>query len=185
MTAPLTSEGHTPLTVFTQKYGSSIMDRLFQMEIDGTPYMHSFSVSEHYVVFFLGPCNFDAACMLTEMRNTWKGMSGCFVWDEKATSSPIIVVQHSGDDAGKLIAIAQAPPLFSFHHVNAFETKSSTSEETILTLDMVSFADSSVMQVYLMTYSIFCLTSYPVTLPCFLTSRALRDRLFTSTELSL
>ena len=118
------------------------------MEVAGTPYMHSYSVSEHYVVFFLGPCNLEASCMLGEMLNSWKGMSNCFVWDEKATISPIIVIQHSGDGAGRLIAIAQAPPLFSFHHVNAFEMKSSTTDEITLAMDMVSFPDSSLIQVY-------------------------------------
>ena len=152
LTTPLTSKGHALLTVFTQEYGSSKVDRLFQMEVGGTPYMHSYSVSEHYIVFFLGPCNLEASCMLGEMLNSWKGMSSCFVWDEEATISPIIVIQHSGDGAGRLVAIAQAPPLFSFHHVNAFEMKSSTTDEILLTMDMVSFPDSSLMQVYFREY---------------------------------
>ena len=147
LTTPLTSKGHAMLTVFTQEYGSSSVDRLFQMEVGGTPYMHSFSVSEHYVVFFLGPCNLHASCMFSEMRNSWKGMSECFIWDEGATTAPIIVIQHSGEGAGRLVAVAQAPPLFSFHHVNAFETKSSASNEILLTMEMASFPDNSPMQV--------------------------------------
>jgi carotenoid cleavage dioxygenase-like enzyme len=66
-------------------------------------------------------------------------MAECFQWDQRAEHAPVLVFEHSGPNAGRLVASATIDALFSLHHTNAFET-----DQGVI-LDVVAFADSSIL----------------------------------------
>ena len=105
----------------------------------GTGYMHSFCLTENYVVVTGAPLIMNVWRILT---HRFFGSCGCdwFYWDESQPAKFHVVDRKQGTHLG----IFTAEPFLAFHHVNAFE------KDSKIHLDACCYHDSSIMsQFYL------------------------------------
>ena len=102
-----------------------------QWPVDKVPYMHSFSVTEHYVIFFASPFYVNTLKMIKYAEPIdsldWHG-------DEDAT---VYVVNIK---TGHVTPI-KTNNMFTMHHVNAFE-----ESETQITVDLSSYPSPAFVQ---------------------------------------
>ena len=75
--------------------------------------MHSFAVTEHYVIFTEFPFVVKPHDLITKNQPFIKNFS----WHPELGTQFIVVERTSG----KLIGKYKTKPFFSFHHANAFE----------------------------------------------------------------
>jgi len=123
--------------LYKHEYGSTSVDTFFEAEIPNINYMHSLSLTNNYAIVFLNNCHFSEKCVMSSMEKTWEGVNSCFSWDSSLNSTTILVI---GLEDGEIKMTANAPPLFTLHHANAFE-----DEDGSVVLDLCAFEDSSIL----------------------------------------
>jgi carotenoid cleavage dioxygenase-like enzyme len=95
-------------------------------------YMHSFAMTERYVVLVEFPLVVDPLRLATSGRPFIEN----YRW-EPARGTTFLVIDRR---TGELRARAAGPPCFAFHHVNAFEDSGQ------LVIDMCAYDDASIVQ---------------------------------------
>jgi carotenoid cleavage dioxygenase-like enzyme len=109
----------------TRTDASRRCERITSVEIGKgvVPYMHEFSITENYAVVIQWPLNFNLEASMSDdgaMRNMkWAGGDG--------TPTKIYVFDLKGDGGERKtppVATFEAPPMFSYHHINAYEENS-------------------------------------------------------------
>lgn len=130
----LTAFGRThEYRVTVRGEGATGRELLAAVPTDRVGYMHSFAVTPNYVVLIEPPLFVDLGSVL----NPFAG--GTFLdsleWQPDAGSRFLVIDRADGS----LVAELDGPPFFYFHQANAFERDGS------LLLDMVTFADASVI----------------------------------------
>ena len=103
-----------------------------QIPVDEPSYMHSFAVTENYVVFTEFPFVVRPFDLLT------KDQPFIFNFNWKPERGTRFTVINRFD--GSLACQYTTRPFFAFHHVNAYET------EDLLHLDMVTYPDASIIE---------------------------------------
>lgn len=94
-------------------------------------YMHSFGMSERYLILTEFPLVANPLSFLLRNRPFIQN----YRWEpERGTRFHLI-----DKDTGKIVKTARAEPFFAFHHVNAFE------QDGQLCVDIVAFPDASVL----------------------------------------
>jgi len=112
--------------------GSQKRELIGSVSAEEPSYMHSFSLTEHYVVLTAYPFVVNPLRLLL----TSKPFIENFAWKPERGTKFFVIDRKTG----ALAATCLAPSFFSFHHVNAFE------EGGEIIVDFVAYPDSSVVQ---------------------------------------
>jgi carotenoid cleavage dioxygenase-like enzyme len=125
----------TTYTLFRRADGSKPTP-LTRVRFDEPPYVHSFAVTDHYVVFTPGPFGLDLGSLaLGAVRGaTFVDAFGPL---DGTTSTRFVVLDRA---TGELETVARAPPVFVYHHANAFETSGGE-----VVVDLVAFPDEQAL----------------------------------------
>jgi carotenoid cleavage dioxygenase-like enzyme len=102
------------------------------IEVDEPAYVHSFGMSERFVVFVEYPYRVNVLDLIAGGRPFIEN----FRWDPDAPARFLVVDKEDG----ALRAQFETPAFFSFHHVNAFETP------TEVVVDLVAYRDPEIIQ---------------------------------------
>lgn len=105
---------------------------LCEIPVDEPAYMHSFGMSEHYLVLTEFPLRVSLRRLALSLEPFIRRYRWC---PERET---VITVIDKRD--GRIVAKAHAPPCFAFHHVNAFEA------DGCISIDLIRYADASVIE---------------------------------------
>lgn len=107
-------------------------ETLHEIEVDRPAYMHSFGMSERYLVLVEFPLVVNPLAVL--LSN--KPFMANFLWEpERGTTFHVV-----DKDTGREVARIRGEAGFAFHHVNAFE------EGGDLVVDMIMHPDGTVME---------------------------------------
>ena len=125
-----TSEYH----VYRIPDGTWDVETVGRVETDRPAYLHSFGLTERYVVIAAFPL---VVSPLRLLAPTDESFIERFQWAPERGTRYHVLDRRTGDR----VADPVGEPLFCFHHVNAFER-----EPGELVLDMVTFPDASAME---------------------------------------
>lgn len=104
------------------------------------PYIHSFWLTEHFVVIPESP-------LVYKDRGVNMLLNGCalasMTWLDNA---PTYLHIFSRDGKSELVASIPVPSFFTFHVANAFDTVDPDTGDILVTLDSASFKDGEIMQ---------------------------------------
>ncbi|MBS4168967.1 carotenoid oxygenase family protein [Parachlamydia sp. AcF125] len=123
------------LTSYYTLYG--LMDGSFQrtilaeIPVDEPAYMHSFAVTEKYIILTEFPLVVKPLDLIVKGQAFIKN----FTWQPQRGTRFIVLNRQNGDIIGKYVT----KPFFAFHHANAFE------KDDRLHLDMVTYEDASII----------------------------------------
>jgi beta,beta-carotene 9',10'-dioxygenase len=107
-----------------------------ELPADQPAYMHSFAMTEHYLVLVEFPL------VVSPLRLLLRGQP--FIRNYRWEPQRGLRFQIVEKDGGRRIATAESEPIFAFHHVNAYER----ADE--LVLDLVAYSDAGIIdQFYL------------------------------------
>lgn len=114
------------------KDGSSTREIVASIPVDEPSYMHSFAITENYVVFTEFP--FVVKPLDFVIKN--QPFINNFFWQPERGTQFTVVKRASGE----LIGRYKTNPFFAFHHINAFE------KDGQICLDIVSYDDPGVIK---------------------------------------
>jgi len=120
--------------------------------VEGVPYIHDFSLTEKYAILFVYPIRSDLSTAASG-----KGFLPQLQWDGKDKKTKIYIFDIeqsrnaksslSKDSEGKRpIAYFETDPVFSYHHINAFEEDDpiAPSSKSIV-LDLTAYEDDAIL----------------------------------------
>lgn len=113
------------------KEGSSEREVIARIPVKEPSYMHSFAVTENYVVFTEFPFAVKPLDLITKNQAFIKNFS----WHPERGTQFTVVERATGALVGKY----KTKPFFAFHHANAFE------REGLIYLDIICYEDPSVI----------------------------------------
>ena len=119
--------------LYRMEEGSSTRKVIGKVPVELPAYMHSFAITEHYLIL----TEFPFVVKPLDLLTTSKSYINNFRWiPEQGTR--FLVIERS---TGKLISQAFTDSFFSWHHANAFESENGDD----LIIDLVAFPDISMM----------------------------------------
>jgi all-trans-8'-apo-beta-carotenal 15,15'-oxygenase len=83
--------------------------------------VHDIAVSEDYYIVVAGPINFSPTKFVTEYFTSRCSIAECLVYHPSGVTKVHLIPRPRGKAAGAGIQILEAPPMFTFHHVNAYQ----------------------------------------------------------------
>jgi beta,beta-carotene 9',10'-dioxygenase len=105
---------------------------LGSIPVDRPAYMHSFAMTEHYIVLTEYPLRLSRLSLLFSGKPVIEN----YDWKpEQGTQFRVISKQ-----TGQVVHLATSKPFFAFHHVNAFE------QDDQIMVDLVAYEDAAVIQ---------------------------------------
>lgn len=113
--------------------GSSSRKVIAKVHVEEPAYMHSFAMTQHYLVL----TEFPLVVRPLDLLTTTKPYIHNFRW-EPERGTRFLVIERS---TGKLISQGTTDAFFCWHHVNAYESEN----EDELIIDLVAFPDISTM----------------------------------------
>lgn len=119
--------------LYRMKEGSSSREVIAKVPVEMPSYMHSFAMTEHYLILTEFPLLVRPLDLL--IKNT--PFIQNFTWQSEKGTRFIVVEKKSGNVISEMVA----DPFFSFHHVNAYETDNGNG----IIIDLVAFPDISSM----------------------------------------
>lgn len=114
-----------------QADGRDARDVVAEIEVDRPCYMHSFGMTEHYIVLVEFPVVLHPLKLLLMPKPTAEQLD----WSPDKGTRFLVIDKETGEVTGR----ATAEPFFSFHHVNAYE------EDGRLVVDMAVYPDSTII----------------------------------------
>ena len=122
---------NTHYVLYRMTEGSSTREMVGKIPVEEPAYMHSFAMTEHYLIltefpFVINPIDLLIGSGSYIDHFKWKPEQG----------TRFIVIERS---TGKVVSQAITEPFFSWHHANAYESKND------LIIDLVAFPDLSMM----------------------------------------
>lgn len=105
-----------------------------QIPIHNPSYMHSFGMSQNYVILTEFPLVVNPLSLLLWLRPYIEN----FAWKPERGTPFYVMNRHTGELVGRF----DADPFFAFHHINAFE------QGNELVLDINAYDDASIVQTY-------------------------------------
>ena len=119
----------TVYTLFRRPRDGGTPTPLTRLRFDEAPYIHSFAVTDRYVVVTVNAFGLDTARLL---RGTLTGET--FLDAFRSLEAPLrfVVLERS---SGEHVTTATAPPAFVYHHANAYERGDD------IVVDLVAFDD--------------------------------------------
>jgi carotenoid cleavage dioxygenase-like enzyme len=113
--------------------GSATRQIIAKIPVDEPSYMHTFSVTDNYIVVSEYPLIVNPLDMIISGRPFIKN----YRWKPELGTVFRIIERSSGEQIKQF----SAPAFFSFHHANAYENKGS------LIVDIVCYQDASIIQI--------------------------------------
>eukprot|EP00879_Flechtneria_rotunda_P011797 GHRR01012324.1.p1 GENE.GHRR01012324.1~~GHRR01012324.1.p1 ORF type:complete len:443 (+),score=168.86 GHRR01012324.1:948-2276(+) len=94
--------------------------------------IHDIAVTPDYYVVVVGPVDFSVSKFVTEYFTSRCSIAECLLYDPSKPSKVHLVPRPAGAAAGTAPYVMDAPPMFTFHHVNAFQVQpADTSSSSI------------------------------------------------------
>lgn len=103
---------------------------LCSIPIADPSYVHSFSLTDNYLLFIDYPLRLNFERLLSG-----EGFIQSFEWNEEGESRFYVINRHTG----ACLKTIKGPPFFSFHHINAFE------EGEKIIVDLIGYSDAQVI----------------------------------------
>lgn len=103
----------------------------FEMKSDKASYMHTFALTEHYVIMVEFPLVLNPLDLLLRSG----GFITHFKWEPGRNTRFLVIDRRQG----KLVKSYETEAFFCFHHVNAYE------ENGTIILDLVRYPDASIV----------------------------------------
>lgn len=116
--------------IYRIRENSSSRELLARVPIENPSYMHSFSVTPHYVIL----TEFPLVVRPIDILTSGKPFIHNFTWQPERGTRFLVIERSSG----KLINQLVTDPFFSFHHANAYE-----DGENQIILDLAAYHDVS------------------------------------------
>lgn len=117
--------------IHRMKDGSSTREVISKILVDKPSYMHSFAVTDNYIVLTEFPLVVKALDLITTTLPFIKN----FKWEPERGTQFTVINRHDGSVVGKY----KTDPFFAFHHANAFE------KEGKIHLDTVAYKDAGIV----------------------------------------
>lgn len=114
------------------KDGSSTREIIAKIPIDEPSYMHSFAMTENYLIFTEFPFVVNPQDLISSTLPFIKN----YFWKPQKGTRFTVVNRHDGNIVGRY----QTNPFFAFHHVNAFE------KDRKIILDIVCYEDAAIIE---------------------------------------
>jgi carotenoid cleavage dioxygenase-like enzyme len=128
-----TQFGRTPqYHLYRVPRGSRRRQRIASIDADGPAYIHDCSVTADHVVLVESPL---VLSVLQALNPFAEGAMDMLQWDPDRRTRVLVVDR----DTGEVVADPTLPPVFSFHHVNAFQKSGD------VVLDLVEFPDGDIV----------------------------------------
>lgn len=121
-------------TIYTMKKDSMKRKLLTTIDVDYPAYMHSFAVTQKYIILTESPFVLNPIDLLFGD----KSFLGYFTWKPENGTRFIVVDKETGEHIGDYITDA----FFAFHHVNAFD------DNDTITLDIPIYPDTAILGSY-------------------------------------
>jgi carotenoid cleavage dioxygenase-like enzyme len=118
-------------TLYQIEEGTSSRNILSKIPVERPSYMHSFSITENYVIFTEYPFSLNPLDLLVKNEPFIKNFS----WHPDLGTRFTVIERASG----KKIGSYSAKPFFAFHHAGAFE------EQGKIHLDIVTYANADIL----------------------------------------
>ncbi len=118
-------------TLYSIQDGSSTRSIISEVEVKEPAYMHSFALTENYIILTEFPLVVKPLDLITKGQGFIKN----FTWQPKRGTQFIVINRHDGSVKGKYIT----KPFFAFHHANAFE------RDGKIHLDCVTYEDATII----------------------------------------
>lgn len=118
-------------TLYNIEDGSSKRHVLAEIPVKEPSYMHSFALTENYVIFTEFPFVVKPLDLMTKGKAFIKNFS----WQPERGTQFLVINRHNGNLVGRYVT----KPFFAFHHANAFEDGDN------LHLDIVCFKDATII----------------------------------------
>lgn len=112
--------------------GRRARDRVASVSADGPAYIHDCSITSDHLILVEPPLVMPIHRALSPFT---EGVVDLLDWQPERGTRVLVVDRETGE----LVADPTLPPLFTFHHINAFAT------ETEIVLDLVEFPDASII----------------------------------------
>lgn len=117
--------------IYRLKKGSQTREILAEVPIDNPSYMHSFALTEHYVIFVEYPFVVNSMDFLLKNLPFIKN----YKWKPERGTRFLIIERETG----RVVHQLHTEPFFSFHHVNAYENNDQ------IHLDLITYPDTAVI----------------------------------------
>lgn len=136
----LTSFGRpSEYTVYRLPDGSDERERVGSVDAADPAYLHSFALTESFVVLTEHPFVTDPKRFLMPGGS---GFVDFYDWEpERGTTFHVL-----DRDTGETVTTAQTEPYFVFHQTNAFERNSGSEGSNELVVDLVAYRDAGVVE---------------------------------------
>ncbi len=118
-------------SIYRLRDGSATREIIASIPVDEPAYMHSFAVTDHYVIL----TEFPFVVQPWELMTSGKAFIKNFVWKPERGTQFIVIDRKDGHVVGKYTTES----FFAFHHANAFE------QGNDLILDIVTYKDPAVV----------------------------------------
>jgi beta,beta-carotene 9',10'-dioxygenase len=121
----------TTYNIYRLKEGSSTREIMAEIPVNEPSYMHSFALTQHYVIFTEFPFVVNPLSLMLKGKPFIQN----FVWKPEKGTQFLVIDRQSG----KVIRKYTTEPFFAFHHVNSYE------KEGAIILDIVTYPDASII----------------------------------------
>ena len=118
-------------TLYKIKDGFSERKIIARIPVEEPAYMHSFAVTENYIIFTEFPFVVKPLDLLIKGQPFIKN----FAWKSEKGTQIIVINRHDGNIVGKYTTKS----FFSFHHANAFE------KDDIIHMDIVTYENANII----------------------------------------
>lgn len=119
--------------LYRMKDGSSSREVIAKVPVDMPSYMHSFAMTEHYLILTEFPFVVSPLDLLIKTQPFIHN----FVWQPERGTRFLVIERSSG----KIISEMITEPFFSFHHANAYEIENGRE----MIIDIAAYPDISLM----------------------------------------
>ncbi len=118
-------------TVYRMRDGSATREIIAKIPVEEPAYMHSFGVTENYIVLTEFPLVVYPLDLITKGKAFIKN----FVWKPERGTQFIVIDRHNG----QVVKKATTQAFFAFHHANAYERGNE------LIVDIVAYPDARII----------------------------------------
>ncbi len=118
-------------TLYRIENGTAERKIIAEVSVDRPSYMHSFAVTENYVIFAEYPLVVKPMDLITKGKAFIKN----FTWEPQKGTRFTVIDKKTGKEVKTLFT----KPFFAFHHANAFE------KDDHIVLDIVAYEDAGII----------------------------------------
>lgn len=122
---------HSFYSIWRMKEGSKIRELLAHIPVELPSYMHSFAVTDRYVIL----TEFPLVVNPMDLIISNKGFINNFHWKPERGTHFRVIRRDTGEEIGNF----RADPFFAFHHINAYENGND------IIIDIVTYPDANII----------------------------------------